>query len=451
MKSFKTLLIKLSFVLFTYFAVTNACFSAITLTINGNGLEQNKILFYGFNSSDPEINYAINVIKNKISQHLSTTNLVQIIENHSELSDPNNSQDTIDIESIPDFSKFKKLEIDNLLIAKFEVNPRGDLEAKIRMWDILDQRQLFGKFYTVSKDNYRKLSQSVANEIFKAITQETIGHFASKITYVSEVGQVFKRIKRIAMIDFDGENHRLLTDGKELVLTPTFSNNNQEIFYLRYFEKKPQIFSLNLRNMRSQKLGGFKATTFASSPHPKDPNLILLSAIIDGNCDIYELNISGNFAKRLTKSPAIDTTASYSADGKQIIFASDRENNQQLYIMNSDGTQINRISYGGGSYSKPSWSNDSKLIAFTKIKGGQFMIGVMNANGKNEKILTTAYLVEGAKWSANGRYLIYSKKKGPYGSDSIPRLYTVDIVTGYEYEIPTPKLEGASDPDWKLD
>lgn len=450
MKSFKTLLINFSFLLLSYFAVTKTCFSAITLTINSNGLEQNKILFYGFSSPNPEINNAIGLIKNKISQDLSSTNLVQIIEDHNVLSNQDNSQDAGDIESVPDFSKLKKLEIDNLLIGKFEFNSSGDLEAKIRMWDIQDQRQLFGKFYTASKDNYRRLSHSIANEIFKAITQEAIGHFASKITYVSEVGQVFKRIKRIAMIDFDGENHRLLTDGRELVLTPSFSNDNQEIFYLRYYEKKPQIFSLNLRNMRSQKLGGFKATTFASSAHPKDPNLILLSAIIDGNCDIFELNISGNFAKRLTKSPAIDTTASYSADGKQIVFASDRENNQQLYVMNNDGTQINRISYGGGSYSKPSWSSDNKLIAFTKIKGGQFMIGIMNANGKNEKILTTAYLVEGAKWSPNGRYLIYSKKKGPYGLDSIPRLYTVDIITGYEYEIPTPKLEGASDPDWKL-
>ncbi|GDX35797.1 protein TolB [Alphaproteobacteria bacterium] len=450
MKSLKNLLINFLFLLFTYFIVTKTCFSAITLTINSSGLEQNKILLQGFSSSNTELNETINIIKNTITKNLNTTNLVQIIENQTFLS-TNNSPENINTESIPDFSQSKRLGIDNLLVANFNYNARGDLELKIRMWDVQDQRQLFGKFYTASYDNFRKLSHSIANEIFKAITQEAIGHFSSKIVYVSEVGQVLKRIKRLATIDFDGENHRLLTDGKELVLTPTFSKDKQEIFYLRYFEKKPQIFSLNLRNMHSQKIGGFKATTFASSPHPKDSNLILLSAIIDGNCDIFELNISGNFAKRLTKSPAIDTTASYSADGKQIVFASDRENNQQLYVMNNDGTQINRISYGGGSYSKPSWSSDNKLIAFTKIKGGQFMIGIMNANGKNEKILTTGYLVEGAKWSPNGRYLIYSKKTGPYGLNSIPRLFTIDIVTGYEYEIPTPKLEGASDPDWILE
>jgi TolB protein len=72
----------------------------------------------------------------------------------------------------------------------------------------------------------------------------------------------------------------------------------------------------------------------------------------------------------------------------------------------------------------------------------------MSFDGTNEKLLTSSYIVEGAKWSPNGRYLIYSKKKGAFGKDSIPRLYTIDIVTGFEYEIPTPEGEGATDPDW---
>jgi len=94
------------------------------------------------------------------------------------------------------------------------------------------------------------------------------------------------------------------------------------------------------------------------------------------------------------------------------------------------------------------WSPDGKLIAFTRIKGGQFYIGVMAPNGKGEKLLTSSFLAEGAKWSPNGRYLIYSKKKGSYGRDSIPRLFVIDVITGYEIEVPTPQNEGATDPDW---
>ena len=214
----------------------------------------------------------------------------------------------------------------------------------------------------------------------------------------------------------------------------------------------PKLFisSLNLKNLRSYKVGGFRSTTIAPGVHPSDSDLLVLSTIEDGNSDIYELNIAGNFAKKLTKNPAIDTTPSYSPDGKYIAFASDREAGQQIYVMDVDGSSVKRISVAGGSYSKPVWSPDGKLIAFTKIKGGQFFIGVMSPNGKEEKLLTSGYLVEGAKWSPNGRYLIFSKKKGPYGRDSIPRLHIIDIVTGFEFEVSTPEGEGATDPDWGM-
>jgi TolB protein len=254
------------------------------------------------------------------------------------------------------------------------------------------------------------LANSISNEIFKSVSRENSGHFSSRIVYVGETGPINHRVKKINMIEFDGENYQNLTGDDELVLTPSFTKNPNLIYYLRYFDNKPQIFSLDLRSKYSEKLGGFQSTTFASSLHPLNENLVILSAIIDGNCDIYEMNIAENFAKRLTKHPGIDTTASYSPDGKLIVFSSDRQSGQQLYVMNSNGSYTSRISQGTGSYSKPSWSPDGKLIAFTKIKSGQFMVGTMTPNGRAEKILTTAYLVEGARWSPNGRYLIYSKK-----------------------------------------
>jgi TolB protein len=91
------------------------------------------------------------------------------------------------------------------------------------------------------------------------------------------------------------------------------------------------------------------------------------------------------------------------------------------------------------------------MIAFTKIKGNQFYIGTMLTDGKNERILSSGYLVEGAKWSLSSRYLVYSKKKSKFGFDSIPKLYVVDVLTGYEFKLNTPDNEGATDPDWYQD
>lgn len=426
----------------------------LSLLINNQEVEKTKILFLGFQSRDPSLNQDIRKIFQQISSNLRSTNLFELVKQDVQFSEQENSEPistelTNNSESPPDFEKYNKIGVGAVLIADFGYDPIGNIEIKARFWDILDEKQLFGKFYSASSDINNKVANIISDEIFMSLTSEKRGHFNSKIIYVAESGSAKKRIKKIAMMDFDGKNHQYLTSGHDLVLTPTFTKNANEIYYLRYFNGKSQIFSLDLTNLRSKKVGGFRGTTFAASVHPKDSNLVLLSAIIDDNSDIYELDIENNVAKRLTKNSAIDATASYSPNGELIAFASDRSYGQQIYVMDKNGFLVNRISFGGGSYSSPKWSPDGKLLSFTKILHGKFHIGVMLPNGKGEKILTSAYMVEGARWSPNGRYLIYSKKLGAYGASSIPKLYAIDVITGFELKINTPEGVGASDPDWQ--
>ncbi len=87
----------------------------------------------------------------------------------------------------------------------------------------------------------------------------------------------------------------------------------------------------------------------------------------------------------------IDTGPSYSPDGRQIVFESDREGTQQIYVMNSDGSNVRRISSGQGRYSTPVWIPRGDYIAFTKQAGGGFLIGVFKPDGSGERILTSGY------------------------------------------------------------
>lgn len=449
---------------FSIFLLTfsSKSFAMVSFAIDGEGIAKNKILFFGFNPTNPALRSDAQKILNQIKLNLGSTNLFNIVEHTSRMevllpdntviANLNNDQMTVTedvgVDSIPNFNTYDKIGVGAIVVGQFSYDQLNNLEVRIRMWDVLDQRQLFGKYYTSSSDNYQKTANVISDEIFKSITGEKKSHFNSKILYVSESGPMHKRAKRIAMVDFDGSNKKFLTDGRNLVLTPIFSKKRDEIFYLKYFQGKPQIFSMNIENLRGNKVGGFRGTTFAAATHPKDPNKIILSSIVRENSDIYELDIVNNSAVRLTKSLAIDTTPSYSPDADYVVFASDREGSQQIYLMDSDGSSIRRISSKKGAYAKPVWSPDGKFICFTKMKDGQFFIGIMSPNGGGEKLLATGYLVEGAKWSPSGRYIIYSKKRGPYGDASIPKLYVVDIITGHEYKIPTPKKEGATDPDW---
>ena len=305
----------------------------------------------------------------------------------------------------------------------------------------MSEQQLLGKSFTTTKNNWRRLAHVVADAIYERLTGDK-GYFNTRIVYVSESGPSTRRVKRLAMMDQDGENHSFLTNGRNLVLTPRFSPNMQKITYLEYVGNNPRVYLMDLTNNSRQVLGNFPGMTFAPVFSP-DGSKVLMSYANKGSTNIYEMNLKTRAIKQLTfDKGSISTSASYSPDGSKIVFNSDRGGNQQLYVMNADGSGAERISFGNGRYATPVWSPRGDYIAFTKMSGGAFYIGVMAPDGSGERLLADGYLVEGPTWSPNGRVLMFFRQD----RGSPVRLYTIDM-TGYnERRIVTPSE--ASDPAW---
>jgi TolB protein len=133
------------------------------------------------------------------------------------------------------------------------------------------------------------------------------------------------------------------------------------------------------------------------------------------------MDLASHAMSRLTTDPSIDTSPSFSPDGGQIVFNSDRGGSPQVYVMNADGSGVHRVSFGGGRYTTPVWSPDGKLIAFTKQEGSSFHIGVMAPDGSGERILTTSQFDEGPTWAPNSRVIMFSREAGG------AHLWTVDV------------------------
>ena len=150
---------------------------------------------------------------------------------------------------------------------------------------------------------------------------------------------------------------------------------------------------------------------------------------------------SSTDSRRLTVDPSIDTSPSFSPNGSQLVFNSDRAGTPQLYVMNADGSGVRRISFGAGRYTTPVWSPNGDFIAFTKQGGGQFSIGIMKPDGKDERLLTSGYHNEGPTFAPNGRVLMFFRDVGQG-----PSLYTIDITGRNDLKVPTPSY--ASDPAW---
>lgn len=356
-------------------------------------------------------------------------------------------QDTVSLSSQgPRFGEWRALNIQGLVSGSVKSDADGRLRVEYRLWDVFAEKELDAMAYMTTPQNWRRIAHIISDSIYKRLTGEG-GYFDTRIVYISEDGPANKRIKRLSIMDQDGENHRYLTDGSYLVLTPRFSPTAQMITYLAYVNNKPRVYLYNIDTGRQEILGDFPGMTFSPRFSP-DGNKVIMSLAQNGNTDIYTMDLRDRKVQRLTTNLGIDTSPSFSADGKRVVFESDRGGTQQLYIMGSDGSNPQRITFNDGRYANPVWSPRGDLIAFTKILKGRFYIGVIKPDGSGERLITSAYHVEGPSWAPNGRYLVYFKEKpvGPGGQQRSAKLYSIDLTGFNERIMSTPK--DGSDPAW---
>jgi TolB protein len=342
----------------------------------------------------------------------------------------------------PRFDDWKVINAQALVTGRVTQEPDGRLRTEFRLWDTFAGQQLLGEQFFANKANWRRVAHIIADAIYERLTGEK-GYFDTRIVFVDESGPKDKRVKRLAIMDQDGASLRHLSDGRSIVLTPRFSPTRQEITYMSYESGQPRVYLLQIETGQRELVGDFPGMTFAPRFSPDGQKVIMSLLREDGNSNIFTLDLRSRNTTRLTNSNAIDTSPSYSPDGNQIVFTSDRGGRAQIYAMNADGSNQRRISFGDGTYSTPVWSPRGDLIAFTKQAGGQFSIGVMRTDGSGERILSTGFLQEGPTWAPNGRVIMFFKEPAGAGG---PRLYSIDLTGRNEQAITTANF--ASDPAW---
>jgi TolB protein len=347
-----------------------------------------------------------------------------------------------DLNAPPRFQDWRVINAQAVVVGRAGRLADGRAIGEFRLWDVFTARELASQRFAVHAQEWRRLGHLIADQVYQRLTGER-GYFDTQVAFIDETGPKDRRNKRLAIMDQDGHNVRLLSQGRELVLTPRFSPTSQEIAFLQYAGEQPRVFLMNLETGQRDLLGNFPGMSFAPRFSP-DGRRVIMSIGEGGASSIVEMDLRTRGMRRLTQTSAIDTGPCYSPDGRQIVFESDRDGSQQLYVMAADGSGQRRISVGEGRYSTPVWSPRGDLIAFTKQLGGSFLIGVMRPDGTGERILTEGYHNEGPTWAPNGRVLMFFREaRGPGGG---PHLFSIDL-TGYnERPVPTPAF--GSDPAW---
>ncbi|MFN7038009.1 MAG: Tol-Pal system protein TolB, partial [Alphaproteobacteria bacterium] len=235
--------------------------------------------FIGASEEEREVGAEISRV---ISADLERSGLFKIIDKAAYIDHLKTSS------QLPKFSAWRQINAQGLAIGKTAIKG-NEVEIEFRLWDPFNEKQVAGKIFTYNVNKWRRVAHKISDEIYKALTGED-GYFDTRIVYVAESGPALKRIKRIASMDSDGENHRFETDGKYLALTPRFSPNANQILYLSYASRKPRVYIRDLYSGREKILGDFPGMTYAPRYSP-DGNNVIMSAAYNGNSDIYEIDL----------------------------------------------------------------------------------------------------------------------------------------------------------------
>ncbi len=320
----------------------------------------------------------------------------------------------------------------------------GKIKVSFKLYDVAAGQMIIASDVAASPKLARRIAHRVADQIYKAITGFD-GYFDTRIVFVDETGGKAERVKKLAIMDQDGFNPRVLPINGSLLLTPRFNPTANEVAFMSYDTGVPRVFIYNIDTNQKEIVGDFQNMSFAPRFSPDGNTIIMSLQSDDGNySDIIEMNLQTRQTRRVTQGGSINTAPCYSPDGGQIAFESDRGGTQQIYVMGADGSNPQRISFGQGRYSTPVWSPDGKWIAFTKNNAGKFAIGVMKPDGSGERILTEGFHNEGPTWAPNSHVVMFFRETG--GENGGAQLFSVD-VTGYnEQRIPTPNF--GSDPAW---
>ena len=129
-----------------------------------------------------------------------------------------------------------------------------------------------------------------------------------------------------------------------------------------------------------------------------DTRIAFMSTRSERNGEIFVMNPDGKRVRRLTEHPQHDAVPAWSPDGQKITFVSFRDEHRieaggiilgDIYVMNADGTNpINLTQSVERPESVSSWSPDGKQIAFASNRDGDWEVYVMNADGANPINLT---------------------------------------------------------------
>ena len=318
------------------------------------------------------------------------------------------------------FDAWRELNADGVVSCSVSRISEDELRVQARLFNIRTLESAFGVEYSGSLDNVRLYAHQLSDEIHRHQTglsgiARTHLSFISDRDSQSALGLVPDRqTKEVYVSDYDGANVRRVTVTRTLNVTPNLAPAGRSLAYTSYISGFPDVVVSHIYEGRMETpAGGTERIHNWLPSYSPDGTQFAFNSNRDGNIEIYIMNVDGTGTRRLTNHPGIDTSPTWSPLGHQIAFTSDRSGSPQVYVVDVDGTGLRRITFE--SYcDRPTWSPAPyNEIAYASRTGPGFDIKVVDLATNEVRQLTFGQgSNESPSYAPNGRHLAFSSSRG---------------------------------------
>jgi len=270
-------------------------------------------------------------------------------------------------------------------------------------------KQKLASFQSVARlSEFREVAHRVSNNIFQTMLGVR-GPFSTKLCFITVHKQQKHRQYGLWISDADGFNKLPLYSSPEPIMSPSWSPNGKKIAFIAFKKRDRQgLFVYDLVSKEVSELKAWSKGLVGAPSWSPNSEYMAFTYILNGNADIFVMNLFTKSETQLTQSRAIDTEAVWMPGGKSIIFTSDRSGTPQLYQINIDGTELTRVTYDGIENAQASVSPHGKNIAMIHKSNGHYRIAKMNRLSKHLQILTAGREDESPSFSPAGSMILYS-------------------------------------------
>lgn len=283
------------------------------------------------------------------------------------------------------------------------INREGQsLIFKHNLYDVKAKKIIFAKKYKGDSKTVKTMAHTLTDELLYHLTGQK-GIALTKIAFISDRSNY----KELYIMDADGRGQQPLTLYKSICMSPAWSPDGKEIYFVSYHTGKPSIISLRWLEGKAKnlKLPFNSASAPTISP---DGKYLLFSGSKGNSTNIYRLDLENNQLEKLTFSKSIDTDPFFSPFGNFILFTSGRSGTPQIYSMNNEGLDIKKITQDGSYNAEPKISPQGNYFVYSSREGMNFHIYLQEISSGLKVPLTFSGSNESPCFSPDGKKIVYS-------------------------------------------